>query len=270
MLLLAASLALAAPVPSPGPDWVTVKGSVVWPEKEKIPERKQYDLTNLNGGDVDYIRKGGAVFDDRVQIDEKTRGLKNVIVWLRPDDDDPKAAFPAEKVHPDLAKAKPATHTVTSEFVRYDKRVVLARAGDAVEFVNAGKVTIAPQLVLGDDSTTQTIRAGEKPVVVKDVKAGIGCFYDAVHPGWKNDDLQGLSPWGQLRVFDHPYFALTNEAGEFEIPQVPRGKWRIVYLHSGGGYHKGKDGRLGFPIEVEGNKHAEMQMKPLPIELPKK
>lgn len=268
MLTLLAALSLTAPVPKPGPDWVTVKGTVVWPEKEKIPEAKALDLTKAQGGDADYLRKGGAVFDDTLLIDADTRGLKNVLVWIRPDDDDPKAKFPAEKTHPDLVKAKPATHTVTSEFCRYDRRWVAARAGDTLTVANAGKVAIAPQLVLGDDNTIQTMRPGDKPMVVKDLKAGTGYLCDTIHQGYKDDELQGFPAWVRVRVFDHPYFALTNETGEFEIKQVPKGKWRIVYL--GPGFHKGKDGALGFPVEVEGNKDGVMAMKAVEFERPKK
>ncbi len=269
MFTLLAAFALAAPVPAPTPDWVTIRGTVVWPEKEKIPERKAFDLSLPKGGDIDYIRTGGAVFDDTFLIDTDTRGLKDVMVWLRPDDDDLKAKFPADKVHPDLVKVKAVTHTVTSQFVRFDKRVLVARAGDSLEFVNAGKVAIAPQLVVGDDNTNQLILQGGKPVVVTDLKPGTGYFCDAMHQGWKDDALQGFPPWGRVRVFDHPYFALTNEKGEFEIPHVPKGKWRIVYLHPTGS-HKGKDGWPGIKLDVEGDKKGVMAMKPLAFEVAKK
>jgi hypothetical protein len=267
MLTLLAALSLTAPVPKPGPDWVTVKGTVVWPEKEKIPEAKALDLTKAQGGDADYLRKGGAVFDEPFVIDATTRGLKDVFVWLRPDDDDPKAKFPADRIHPDLAKAKPVTHTITSEFCRFDRRAVVARAGDAIEFVNAGKVPIAPRVVLADADHARTLPPDGKLVVAKDVQAGAGYFRDLVHQGWVNG-LHWPPGQGTLRVFDHPYFALTNETGEFEIKQVPKGKWRIVYL--GPGFHKGKDGALGFPVEVEGNKDGVMAMKAVEFERPKK
>ena len=269
MFTLIAALSLAAPVPKPGPDWVTLKGTVVWPEKEKVPEAKAIDLSNVRGGDADYLRKGGAVFDEPFVIDAKTRGLKDVVVWLRPDDDDPKAKFPAERVHPDLAKAKPATHTVTSEFGRFDRRVLVARAGDSLKFVNAGTVGVAPKLDLDTFHDIRLIPPEEKPKVVTDLPAGFGTFCDAIHQGWLNG-VDWPPGRGTLRVFDHPYFALTNEQGEFEIPQVPRGRWRVMYCHPQSGYHKGKDGRLGFPVEVRGNDDATMTRTPLAYEQPKK
>ncbi len=268
MFSVLAALAMAAPVPAPTPDWVTIKGTVVWPEKEKMPERKAFDLTLPKGGDIDYIRTGGSVFDDTFVIDADTRGLKDVMVWLRPDDDDLKAKFPPAKVHPDLAKVKAVTHTVTSEFCRFDKRVLLMRGGDTMKFVNAGKVGIAPKIDMTDFHHILLMSEGETKEVTE-VPAGVGNFHDAIHQGWKNDDLAGFPPWGRIRVFDHPYFALTNEQGEFEIRQVPKGKWRIVYLHPTGS-HKGKVGWPGIKLDVEGNKKGEMAMKPLAFEMPKK
>lgn len=269
MFTLLAALIPAAPVPTPTPDWVTVRGTIVWPEKEKIPERKAFDLSRLKGGDIDYIRTGRAVFDDTFLIDDKSRGLKDVVVWLRPDDDDPKAKFPADKIHPDLAKPKPVTHTLTSEFCRLDKRVVVARAGDAIEFVNAGKVPIAPQVVIDEADPARILAPDRSLVVVEDLKAGTGVFRDLIHQGWKDEKLRGFPGTGRVRVFDHPYFAVTNEQGEFEIKQVPKGQWRIVYQHESG-YHRGKDGRPGFKVDVEGNKEGVMTMKPLAFEVAKK
>ena len=42
-----------------------------------------------------------------------------------------------------------------------------------------------------------------------------------------------LHPWmsGFLAVFDHPYYAVTNEKGEFEIPALPTGKYTIEVWH---------------------------------------
>lgn len=268
MFLLAAALAVAAPVPKPSPDWVTVRGTVVWPEKEKVPEAKALDLTAVQGGDAEYLRKGGAVFEDAVEVDGKTRGLKNVIVWVRPDGDDPKAKLPADRIHPDLAKAKPATHTVTSEFGRFDRRLVLARAGDAVKVVNKGEVAVAPMFSFDADARTHTMLPGKDPVTVDDLPAGVIPFRDLLHQGWLNG-VHWPPGHGVVRAFDHPYFALTNDRGEFELKLVPKGKCRVVYLLHGIGWHKGKDGRLGVPVEVKGDDKGEMELPPLAFERPK-
>lgn len=266
MFLVAAVLAMAAPVPKPGPDWVTVKGTVVWPEKKPVPEPEVIDVSGLRGGDGDYIRKGPAVIEEWCAVDEKTRGLKDVVVWLRPDDNDSKTVFPADKIHPELVKPKAKTHTVSNEYCRFDRRTLAVRAGDSVEWVNKGPVVLAVQVQLGDDSAIHNLLPGKDSVTTELKKAGSGLFCDAIHnfkePTWTPGR-------GRIRVFDHPYFALTDAEGRFDLPNVPRGKWRIVYLHTTG-FHMGKDGWLGFPVEVEGNKQGEMTMKPVEFEGPKK
>src|SRR5262249_24639011 len=56
--------------------------------------------------------------------------------------------------------------------------------------------------------------------------------------------------WASVRVFDHPYFAITNEKGEYEIKDAPVGKFRIFVWHSSGGYSGKADGRFGYELTV--------------------
>ena len=67
-------------------------------------------------------------------------------------------------------------------------------------------------------------------------------------------------------IFEHPYFALTDADGNFEIANAPVGKFRIMYRHERG-YHKGKDGAKGFPIQIAG---AAMELDVLKYEEPKR
>jgi hypothetical protein len=266
MLSLLAALALAAPVPDPGPEWVTLKGRVAWPDKKKIPEPALIDVSDLRAGDADYLRKGPAEYDDRYGIDEKTRGMKGVVVRLRPDDDDPKKTFPLDKVHPDLAKPKAKTHTVTNEFCRFDKRWLVLRAGDSVEWVNKGPVHLAVRAEVFDgESYFNSMPPGKDPVTTQFKTAGGGVFVDSMHDFKQLNWLPGS---GRIIVFDHPYFAVTNENGEFELKDVPRGRWRIV-CQTLGGYHKGKDGVLGLPVDVKGDKKGEMTLDAVQYETPK-
>jgi hypothetical protein len=80
---------------------------------------------------------------------------------------------------------------------------------------------------------------------------------------------EGYGMRGSGRVFNHPYYAITNSDGSFEMAQVPKGNWRIVYWHEAIGYHKRADGRLGFPLRVPG-RAATLEMKDLEIDVPLK
>jgi len=57
-----------------------------------------------------------------------------------------------------------------------------------------------------------------------------------------------------VRVFDHPYFAVTNEQGRYEIKDAPVGKYRIFIWHSAGGFSGGNDGRFGYELTITPSK----------------
>ena len=67
---------------------------------------------------------------------------------------------------------------------------------------------------------------------------------------------------GYVRVFDHPYYALTDEDGTFEIKNAPAGKFRIVFWHENG-VRGGAKGRFGEVIQIALPPNAKtMEMKP--------
>jgi len=42
-----------------------------------------------------------------------------------------------------------------------------------------------------------------------------------------------VHPWmhAAIRTFDHPYFAISDEGGAFQIPNVPSGRHKLVFWH---------------------------------------
>jgi len=42
-----------------------------------------------------------------------------------------------------------------------------------------------------------------------------------------------VHPWmhAAIRTFDHPYFAISDESGAFELPKVPSGRHKLVFWH---------------------------------------
>lgn len=57
---------------------------------------------------------------------------------------------------------------------------------------------------------------------------------------------------GQVRIFDHPYYAVTDDDGRFAIPNAPTGKYRLVVSHERPGFLGGIPGRFGTPIQING------------------
>jgi hypothetical protein len=62
-----------------------------------------------------------------------------------------------------------------------------------------------------------------------------------------------IHPWmrGWLRVFDHPYYAITDADGRFEIRSAPAGRWRLKVWHEENGWRGGRKGRDGEKVVVQ-------------------
>jgi RNA polymerase sigma factor (sigma-70 family) len=216
-------------------DWVTVRGRVLWPGDPPKPVPLAVD-----GPDAVACCGGRVLLSNELIVNPTTRGVKNVVVWLRPDDDDPNPTFPPQLIHPALRDDPPARHVLDQPDCQFEPRVLAARDGDTLLVRNSAAIRhnvnctgcgLEYNLTLeaSKDVLKGPLRADRLPVPIK-------CD---LHP-W-------MKAW--LRVFDHPYFAVTDADGRFEIEKAPAGRWRVVYWHERG-FHRGKDGRLGFPLTV--------------------
>jgi plastocyanin len=245
------------PAPAaPAGDWVTIKGRVVWPDGAPLPTARKIDVTT----DKEHCLEKGDLVHEDILVNPKTRGVKNVVVWLRPDSTNRRDPFPQDRIHPDLAKAKPAHHVIDQPCCQFEPRVVAARAGDTLEVKNSAPV--AHNINMSADNPAFTFNITLPPG--KSYKPASPLTEQSTPIPFKCD----IHPWmaGRVRVFDHPYFAVTDEDGNFEIRLAPAGNWRIMYWHENG-YHKGRDGALGFPIEA--TKGAHLELPPVGLELPK-
>jgi len=232
--------------------WVTVKGQVVFPDKTPIPKREELKVTT----DKDHCTKNGPILDEAILVNPKNRGIKNVVVYLRPLDTKT-TAFDKGQIHPDDAKRKPAEVVITQPCCLFVNRVTLARVGDTLVVKNPAPVAhnfYWSSQENGECNTT--IPAGGKHAFDKPLVAEAGAipFKCTIHP-WMS---------GQVRVFDHPYYALTDENGNFEIKNAPAGMFRIVYWHE----QVGIKTRGGEVINIQG---PTLEMKPTDFDVtPKK
>ncbi len=252
-LLALPSAALVAAFAPAADEYVAVKGQI------KLAEVPKDVVIEVTADKAVCCAGGKDLISTRVMVDPKSKGLANVVVYLRPDTDKIGDPFPADKVHPDHAKPKNKKHSIDQPNCQFEPRLVAARDGDTLVIKNSS--TIPHNINFKSDllEFNVTVPAGKEHEVKDTLKA------DRRPALYKCD----IHPWmeGRLFVFDHPYYAVTDKDGKFELKDVPAGKWRIVYRHEGG-FHKGKDGALGFPIEVKADKKT-MEMDAMDFELPK-
>jgi hypothetical protein len=74
-----------------------------------------------------------------------------------------------------------------------------------------------------------------------------------------------IHPWfqGSVRAFEHPYFAVTDESGHFQIEDAPAGSWRLVIWHERIGYQGGAIGRLGERIAIVDQYNGCQKLEPI-------
>jgi hypothetical protein len=246
---LAAAAVLAATGLTSAADekWVTIKGQVVFPADKALPKRAPLNVTQ----DKDHCLSKGDILDESVVVNPKNKGVKNVVVFLRPDDTDPKSEFPKDKIHPDDAKRKPAEVAIDQPCCMFVNRVTVARVGDTLVVKNSAPVAHNFFWDSGNNGahnvTVPKMEAWKMPEALK--KEAPPIQYKCTIHGWMT---------GYVRIFDHPYYAVTDENGNFEIKNAPAGKYRIVYWHENG-VRGGAKGRFGDQIEIKG---PTMEMKP--------
>ena len=254
---------LAVSVASADDKWVTVKGQVVFPKDKPVPKREPLNVTQ----DKDHCLSKGDILDESVIVNPKNNGVKNVVVWLRPDDTDPKSKFTPEQIYPDDARRKPAEVVIDQPCCMFAPRVTCARVGDTLVVKNSAPVPhnffwsstnngehnkTVPKMdkwVMKDDAATEPWKLVPESTPIQ---------YKCTIHGWMT---------GYVRVFDHPYYAVTDADGKFEIKNAPVGKFRIVYWHENG-FRGGAEGRFGEEIEI---KKEGTELKPTDFDVgPKK
>ena len=157
--------------------------------------------------------QGTSLTSEELVVNKGNLGVKNVYVWLMPDD----AGNPLA-VHPNLQKIKQKPVEIDQPCCMFVPHAVCLRQGQ--ELVCKNSSTIAHNLhwtghPLKNAGGNQIIAAGS------DLKIG---NLDR-GPVSGQDESCDIHPWmkGWVRIFDHPYFALTDADGKFEIKNAPGG-----------------------------------------------
>jgi len=135
-LLLTGSLASAE-------GWGTVKGKVTYDPKEKLPENPAVTVT----ADKNVCMQGKILRNEWV-VDPKTKGVKNVVVWLTDVKNFKKADW-AAPIHPTLKKA-PATYEIDQPTCTFAPRVIAIQEDTKVIYKNMATVAHNVKVEGGD------------------------------------------------------------------------------------------------------------------------
>ena len=230
-----------------------IKGQVIL---DKVPKVEEVVVT----ADKAVCCKDGPLASTQMLVDPKSKGVKNVIVWLRPNDKIRGNEFPKDKIPEALRKPKAVTHIIDQPKCQFEPRVLAARAGDKLIVKNSASIAHNVNFAspIDGQSFNKLLQVNAELAVENAFTANrfpiaISC---------------NIHPWmaARIRVFDHPFYATTDANGKFEIKGVPEGTWNIVYWHEGG-FHMGIDGIYGFATEVKGK---TLELKPVTLDFAKK
>jgi plastocyanin len=225
--------------------WGTVKGKVTWAETD-IPKPDKITVDQ----DPKECLRNGDLYRETYVVDKDSKGVRWVVVWLIPaDTKDTKAKLP---VHPSLVAFKDKVE-VDQPCCMFEPHVLGVREGQKVVFKNSGGVNHNVNILGGkrNPNLNQTISPG-KDLVVEDWHASPYAvpFSCGAHK-WMN---------GWVRVFDHPYFVVTDKKGEFEIKNAPAGEYRIVAWHEKNGFLLGAKDKFGQPITIKKDGTTEVKI----------
>lgn len=169
------------------------------------------------------------LLDERLVVDSETRGVSNVLVWLRRKKDAP--------IHPDLKKEPLNTPELTFQACKIQPHVLCARTQTGMKVVSKDAVAHNPR----DYPTRNPVGCLLLPAWLPDEKelSYKHHFYVAEPSPMKI--TCDFHPWimGYVLVQDHPYMTVTDKQGRFRINKIPYGEIKVQVWHELTGYlHK--------------------------------
>jgi hypothetical protein len=232
-------LAFSVQTHAQGNAWGTVKGRIVW-DNAKLPPQEEIKAVNQNA-DKAACLKDGPILSEEWVVNPKNKGIQWTFVWLV--DQDPKKPLP---IHPKLKELAVPEIVMDQPCCKFIPHATALREGQVLVAKNSAAIAhnfkwTGNQLNANAGGNVQLPGGGEfkiKGLVADRLPVQIECN---IHPWMK----------GWVRVFNHPYYAVTDKDGNFEIKDAPAGKYRMVMWHGSAGFNNGAAGRTGEPIEIK-------------------
>lgn len=230
--------------------WGTIVGQATWaggavpaPAAVNVDKEKEVCLKNGPINKEDYV------------VNPKNKGVKWVVVWLV-DAEDVKKNLP---IHPDLKEVKDKKVVLDQPCCKFEPHIVCLREGQSLVVKNSG--TIAHNTKIDSPDPNPSLN----PLIPAGAEQVIDGWKAVTSPPWPiNCSIHGwMNSW--IRVFNHPYFAVTDEDGKFKIEKAPVGKYHIVAWQESIGYLS-KTYKKGDPIDIkaDGVTEVNFDVKPKP------
>jgi len=238
--LFAVPLTLALGGSVAAEEWGTIKGQITWGGQEPPPRVK----LDVNKDQVHCLGEGPIYSEEYVV--GKGSGVKNVFVWLI-DAGNPKKKLP---IHPSLLALKDKEVVLDQPHCRFEPHALILREGQVLLARNSSPVVHNLNWQGGADNP------GDNKVIPANGQFAIENLKASSRPLQVSCNIHTwMSAW--IRVFDHPYYVLTDAEGRFEIKKAPAGKYNLVMWHEGAHWIGG--GKTGKTIDIPANGTVEVK-----------
>lgn len=254
MVAISANRSQAAEFPAAKTDagWGNLSGRFVYAGDP--PPREVLDLNK----DIEFCLPLKPL-DQVLIVDQKTRGLKNVVLWL-----EPKSADTLIPVHPAYEKTARDKVRLDNAECQFDPHICVLRTSQTLVIGNQDKINHnAAVFFFKNDPFNENIPTGEtvekKLTEAENLPAKVSCPIHA----WMI---------GYMIVKDHPYVAVTDKEGKFELKNLPAGEWTLRVWHEKPGYikeaelsgqsQKWEAGRVTVNLQTGNNTWGDVKLSP--------
>jgi hypothetical protein len=235
-----------------GQGWGTIKGRVVY--AGDAPQLPPLKVTK----DVMHCLSKGPIPDETWVVHPKNKGVRWVAIWLAVDKNGSADHQAVPRLHPTVATIPAGRREAVLDYTvcRFEPRVLVLRQGQTL--VGKNDSPVAHCLNLSWVAGPGFLRI-VPPMTRMEVKDGL-----------KPDPLPALvtcniHSWMRAYVFylAHPYFAVTDAEGAFEIKNVPAGTLRVIAWHEDKGWLLGdqRPSRNGRAITIDAGKTADLDLR---------
>jgi hypothetical protein len=208
---------------SPVEGWGSVKGQVIF-GGAALPTPQKLNVVS----DQNHCLAKGDLTDQTWMIDPQSKGVANIVAFILPER--------GEKlpIH-DSVKDMSNEYVLDQPYCTFTPHVFALRAGQTMKAKNPDPV---PHNVvikgLRNDINVQVAPGTEKTLTLQPESNAMALSC-------------GSHPWmkGYGWCFDHPYFAVTDKDGKFEIKNIPAGARKFILWHEKDGYLPGFSKKSG-------------------------
>jgi hypothetical protein len=220
--------------------WGDIHGRVVLGGNDAVPEPKELKVDK----DQKHCLSKGPIASEELVVNKANRGVRWAFVWLAPLG----KSGPPLAIHPSLKDIKEKQVVLDQPCCMFTPHAIAIREGQDIVAKNSSPIvhnTHWQGNPLKNPGGNRSIGAGQSLVIdgLKTDRLPVKVNCD-IHP-WMNS-------W--IGVFDHPYFALTDENGNFNIKLAPVGEYRLVVWHEKVGWVPPRvpGQEPGMPVTVTG------------------